>query len=98
MTQGVGRETADAIILYALKKPSFVVDTYTARILVRHGCIDGESDYDEIKNFCERNLAEDSELYNEFHALIVRVGREHCKPRARCENCPLEPFEHDVEI
>jgi len=94
---GVGRETADSIILYALNKATFVVDSYTFRILVRHGCIDGESDYEQIKEYMEAHLANEVGLYNEFHALIVRVGKEHCKPRARCDGCPLEQFEHGIE-
>ncbi|GAF99614.1 unnamed protein product, partial [marine sediment metagenome] len=70
---GIGPETADSIILYALQKPTFVVDAYTCRILVRHGFLDSESDYEQIKEFCQNHLPEDVDLYNEFHALIVRV-------------------------
>ncbi|GAF81085.1 unnamed protein product, partial [marine sediment metagenome] len=94
---GVGRETADSIILYALEKPTFVVDAYTYRVLVRHGCIDSDSDYEQIKEYCQMYLPEDVELYNECHALFVRVGKEHCKPKPVCLNCPLERFEHYVE-
>ena len=94
---GIGRETADAIILYALKRPTFVVDTYTYRVLVRHQCLSADSDYEEMKGFFERNLPEEVELYNEFHALIVQVGKNHCKPVARCKGCPLERFEHCLE-
>ena len=94
---GIGRETADSIILYALHKPTFVVDTYTYRVLARHGCIDAESDYEQIKEFFESHLSEDVELFNEFHALIVQVGKNHCRPRAQCANCPLETFAHTIE-
>jgi endonuclease-3 related protein len=94
---GIGRETADSIILYALGKPTFVVDTYTYRILVRHGCIDMESDYEQIKEYCEGHLSQEVALYNEFHALIVRVGKEYCRPKPRCAGCPLEQFEHCIE-
>jgi endonuclease-3 related protein len=94
---GIGRETADAILLYAGGLPSFVVDAYTARILRRHGLIDESADYEEIKELFESNLAQDVELFNEYHALLVQVGKVHCRPRARCEGCPLEPFEHEVE-
>jgi endonuclease-3 related protein len=97
LINGIGRETADAIILYALKRPTFVVDTYTYRLLVRHQCVSAEADYEEMKEFFERNLPEEVELYNEFHALIVQVGKNHCKPVARCEGCPLEQFEHCLE-
>ncbi|HSW47154.1 MAG TPA: endonuclease III domain-containing protein [Phycisphaerae bacterium] len=95
---GIGRETADAILLYAGNLPTFVVDTYTARILFRHRLIDDSADYDEIKDVFESNLPADVRLFNEYHALLVQVGKLHCRPRARCGGCPLEPFEHEVEI
>ena len=94
---GIGRETADSILLYAGHLPTFVVDAYTARIFTRHGLIDASADYDEIKELFESSLPEDVPLFNEYHALIVRIGKHHCKPRARCEGCPLEPFEHRLE-
>ena len=94
--RGIGRETADAILLYAGQMPSFVVDAYTARILRRHGLIDEEATYDEIKEFFESHLPENVDLYNEYHALLVQVGKGHCRPKARCEGCPLESFEHDT--
>ncbi len=92
---GIGPETADSIILYAARKPTFVVDAYTARILRRHGLIDETADYDEIKTLFEGNLPCDTTLFNEYHALLVAVGKRHCRPRARCAECPLEPLEHD---
>ncbi len=95
---GVGPETADSIILYAFERPTFVVDTYTYRILVRHSCIDMESDYEQTKEYCQANLPDDVALYNEFHALIVRLGKDHCRPKPRCSGCPLERFEHCVEV
>ncbi len=94
---GIGRETADAILLYAGKLPAFVVDTYTARILYRHGLIDASADYEEIKELFESSLEAEVSLFNEYHALLVAVGKKHCRPRARCEGCPLEPFEHEIE-
>ena len=94
---GVGRETADSIILYAGNLPTFVVDAYTARILYRHRLIDDSADYDEIKDLFESNLPADTQLYNEYHALLVRVGSLHCRPKPRCANCPLEPFDHEIE-
>lgn len=94
---GIGRETADSILLYALEKPAFVVDTYTCRILVRHGCIGAEYDYEQIKEYCQEQLPPDLALYNELHALIVCVGKNHCKPRPQCMDCPLEAFEHTLE-
>jgi len=94
---GIGRETADSIILYALEKLTFVVDTYTYRILLRHGCIDSDSDYERTKEYCQANLPDDIAVYNELHALIVRTGKIHCKPRPACLECPLARFSHDVE-
>jgi len=94
---GIGRETADSLLLYALNKPTFVVDAYTYRVLVRHHCIDADSDYEQVKDFCQSRLTEDVALYNEFHALLVRVGKEQCKPRAQCTGCPLQSFAHSTE-
>jgi endonuclease III related protein len=94
---GIGRETADAILLYAGGLPSFVVDAYTARILYRHRLIDSSADYDEIKDLFESNLPDDVQMFNEFHALLVQVGKSYCRPRARCPGCPLESFPHDLE-
>ncbi len=93
---GIGRETADAILLYAGGLPSFVVDAYTARILARHGLIDASADYEEIKELFESSLPDDVQLFNEYHALLVQVGKQHCRPRPRCESCPLEQFPHEV--
>jgi endonuclease-3 related protein len=87
---GIGPETADAILLYAGGLPTFVVDTYTHRILARHGWIDYESGYHEIKDLCESSLPADAAIYNEYHALLVRVGKEYCRRAApKCETCPL---------
>ncbi|HEX5471186.1 MAG TPA: endonuclease III domain-containing protein [Lacipirellulaceae bacterium] len=87
---GIGPETADAILLYAGGLPTFVVDTYTHRILARHGWIGYDAGYDEIKDYFESSLPADSELYNEYHALLVRVGKEFCKRALpACEACPL---------
>ncbi len=93
---GIGRETADSILLYAGGLATFVVDAYTARILYRHRLIDDSADYDEIKELFESSLPADPGLFNEYHALLVRTGKQHCRPRARCSGCPLEPFEHEV--
>jgi endonuclease-3 related protein len=90
---GVGPETADSILLYALGYPSFVVDAYTARICQRHGLIPEDADYDVLREFFMDALPEDVPLFNELHALLVRVGNGWCRPRApRCETCPLAPF------
>ncbi len=90
---GIGRETADSIILYAIEKPIFVVDAYTRRILSRHGFIKGDEDYDEIQEIFHRNLPHDTGLFNEYHALIVRLGKEYCKKQnPLCETCPLKDY------
>jgi endonuclease-3 related protein len=87
---GIGPETADAILLYAGHLPTFVVDAYTARVLKRHGGIEPEADYHSIKDFFESSLESDHQLYNEYHALLVRVGKQHCRNRPQCSGCPLE--------
>lgn len=87
---GIGPETADAILLYAGGLPTFVVDTYTHRVLARHGWIGYEAGYDEIKDHFESSLPADAALYNEYHALLVRVGKEYCrKTEPKCAACPL---------
>jgi len=87
---GVGPETADSILLYALQQPAFVVDAYTARVLKRHAWIEPEADYYAIKEFFEQALPADTQHYNEYHALLVRVGNQHCRRMPKCEGCPLE--------
>lgn len=87
---GVGPETADSILLYALGKPSFVVDAYTRRIFSRlHAIADGAS-YEQIQGLFMKHLPKDARLFNEFHALLVRLGKEYCKKtNPRCPQCPL---------
>ena len=92
---GIGRETADSIILYAAGKLSFVVDPYTCRILLRHGLISPADDYEAIKELFEGALPDDLELWNDYHAQLVEVGKTSCRPSARCDGCPLERFPHD---
>lgn len=88
---GIGPETADSILLYALNKPTFVVDVYTYRILLRHNLIPEESTYDEIKSLFEDNLPSDVKLFNEYHALLVRLGKEYCKKsNPLCDECLLK--------
>jgi len=96
--KGIGRETADSILLYALEREVFVVDTYTARVTVRHGLIEPEVDYEQLRDLFESNLETNRQLFNEYHALLVRVGKEYCKPKARCSGCPLENLPHTLEI
>ncbi len=94
--KGIGPETADSILLYALDLPTFVVDTYTARLAVRHGLIEPPFDYHELQELFTSNLPCDAALYNEYHALIVAVGKDFCKPKARCELCPLQHHPHSL--
>lgn len=91
--KGVGPETADSILLYACHKPVFVVDSYTHRVFTRHNLIAEESDYHEIQEQFMDHLPPDVQLFNEYHALIVRVGKEFCKKRnPLCKSCPLVDF------
>jgi endonuclease-3 related protein len=86
---GIGPETADAIALYAAGRPIFVVDAYTRRILARHRLTPRDADYADVQALLMSHLPHDPGLFNEFHALLVRVGKEHCRTRPRCEGCPL---------
>jgi len=88
---GIGKETADSILLYAAERPVFVVDAYTHRILNRHGLVPEECGYDELQEFFMDSLPRDPALFNEYHALLVRAGKEFCrKSSPRCQGCPLE--------
>lgn len=88
--KGIGPETADSILLYALEKPVFVVDAYTLRVLKRHGLLSPQAGYQEAQELFHKALEPDARLFNEFHALFVRVGKEFCRPRRPlCGGCPL---------
>jgi endonuclease-3 related protein len=87
---GIGKETADSIILYAAEKPSFVVDAYTKRVFERLGYLENDSEYDDIKDKFENNLQKDTKIYNEFHALIVALAKDICRKKPLCNMCPLE--------
>jgi endonuclease-3 related protein len=89
---GVGPETADSILLYALEKPVFVVDTYTYRVMSRHGLVGEEVSYDELQELFTQHLPLEVKLFNEYHALLVRVGKLHCQRKPSCQGCPLEPL------
>ena len=86
---GIGPETADSILLYALNKPIFVVDAYTKRIFCRNNLIAENSVYHDIQKMFMSRLENYTRLFNEYHALIVRLGKDHCRPRPLCESCPL---------
>ena len=96
--KGIGYETTDSILLYALGRPVFVVDAYTARIAMRHKLVDPGADYEQFRELFESNLPEDVQLFNEYHALLVRAGKEFCKPKAKCQGCPLEKLPHTLDI
>jgi endonuclease-3 related protein len=87
---GVGPETCDSILLYAFRKPVFVVDSYTRRILSRHALLKADSDYSEIQRFFMDALPADERMYNEYHALIVRLAKEFCRSTPRCGGCPVK--------
>jgi endonuclease-3 related protein len=87
--RGIGPETADSILLYALGKTVFVVDAYTRRAFARLGYLPEDAGYDFTKDFFTRHLPGDRELYNEFHAQIVYLGKDYCRSKPRCESCPL---------
>ncbi len=87
---GIGPETADSIILYALEKPVFVVDAYTKRVLSRHTILDHDASYDAFQKLFHAKLRENVSLFNEYHALIVRLAKENCRTKPVCTGCPLE--------
>lgn len=90
---GIGPETADSILLYAGGHPVFVVDAYTRRILERHGLASAILSYSEVRRLFATNLPPDTQLFNEYHALIVLTGKHFChKRQADCAECPLRPF------
>lgn len=87
---GVGPETADSILLYALEKPVFVIDAYTKRVLSRHRIMEPDRSYEDFQNLFHSSLEKDVELFNEYHALFVRVGKLYCRPKPLCHLCPLK--------
>ena len=90
---GIGPETADCILLYALQRPYFVVDAYTKRLFHRHGLLPESVDYTELQEFFMDALEPDIAVFNEYHALIVRTGKDFCrKTKPRCGGCPLASF------
>lgn len=86
---GVGRETADSIALYAAGLPLFVVDAYTRRVFSRMGLLKGTEDYDVIQSYFMDRLPPDAALYNEYHAQIVLLAKDFCRPRPLCGACPV---------
>jgi endonuclease-3 related protein len=88
--RGIGPETADSIALYAAGHPVFVVDAYTRRVFSRLGLLQGGESYGAVQRLFEDALPRDAPLYNDYHAQIVRLGKEVCRPRPRCPECPLD--------
>jgi len=93
---GIGPETADSILLYALDKPVFVVDAYTKRILYRHNMAERKDDYHAIQSTFMAALKHDVAMFNEYHALIVRLGKDYCRPKPACEECPLNHIHYSL--
>ncbi|MFH1622649.1 MAG: hypothetical protein ABIA97_05985 [Candidatus Omnitrophota bacterium] len=87
---GIGPETADSILLYALNKPIFVIDAYTKRIFTRLNKVHLNYSYDDLQNFFMKNFKKNARLFNEYHALIVRLGKDYCKKnKPNCKECPI---------
>ncbi len=94
--KGIGPETADSILLYAYNKPYFVIDAYTKRIFNRLGLVNTE-DYEELQQIFSNTLDSNPKLFNEYHALIVNLGKNICKKKPLCVNCPLNSIcKHNI--
>lgn len=90
---GIGEETADSILLYAGSKPIFVIDAYTMRVVKRHQLVKEKANYDEVQQLFMKNLPRNTEIYNEYHALFVRLGKEFCgKRKPLCQRCSLRGY------
>ena len=88
--KGIGPETADSILLYAAERPSFVVDAYTKRVFTRVGTLSGTEDYETIRDLFMRKLPTDTQLFNEYHALIVELAKSYCRKKTPlCQQCPI---------
>ncbi len=90
--RGIGPQTADSIILYAAGRPVFVIDAYTRRIMSRVYGIDGAMGYGELQQYMSSRLDESAELYNDFHAQLVELGKRHCKTKPLCNGCPVMSY------
>lgn len=87
---GIGKETADSMILYAAEMPVFVIDVYTRRVLTRHNILHEKADYDEAQALFHDSLQTDTTLFNDFHAQFVAVGNRFCSKTPKCDGCPLK--------
>lgn len=95
---GMGPETADAVLLYAGARPVFVVDAYTRRVLGRHGRSRDSASYEEIQRLFHESLPANLGVFRDYHALLVELGKRHCRTLACCEGCPLESLPHDAAV
>jgi endonuclease-3 related protein len=89
---GIGPETADSIILYAAQKPIFVIDAYTKRIIFRIGLCKKDVKYEELQDLFMQNLKPNLRVFNEFHALLVELAKQHCRTKPVCEACPVNRY------
>ena len=96
--EGIGKETADSILLYALNMPVFVIDAYTKRIFSRHNIVSSDIDYGEFQDIFMTNLPQDADFYNEYHAQIVYTGKNFCKKKPLCSGCPLEDLKNESSL
>jgi endonuclease-3 related protein len=87
---GIGKETADSILLYALDKPVFVIDAYTKRIFSRHSYFKIDTPYSSVQTLFVKNLPRSIKIYNEFHALLVRLAKDYCRTIPICQECPIK--------
>jgi endonuclease III related protein len=92
---GIGPETADSIVLYAARQPSFVVDAYTYRIFQRHGWVPETIAYEDLRSFFMEAMEPDVAMFQEYHALLVRAGHLYCRRKPSCDPCPLYKFEEN---
>jgi len=95
---GIGPETADDILLYAFNRPVFVIDAYTRRLFQRLGFIQGDESYETLRSLFEKSLATDTQLFNEYHALIVAHAKDVCRKRPSCGACNLGPLCQSREL
>jgi endonuclease-3 related protein len=95
---GIGPETADSILLYALGRPVFVVDAYTMRVAVRHGLLGADCGYTELQDLFASAMPDDLELLQDYHAQLVELGKRYCRPKPRCDDCPARSVLGDPNL
>jgi len=89
---GVGKETADSILLYAYQKPVFVIDSYTKRIFSRIGLCNEDISYDILQKIFHQNLGGNYKFFNEYHALLVEHAKRYCRKIPLCKSCPVRKY------